>query len=41
MSLTDLGGGNFNDYPSKIGIMRLKLLSTLLYSMPGAPVTFQ
>ena len=23
------------------GIMRLKLLSTLLYSMPGAPVTFQ
>ena len=39
--LTDLGGGNFNDGISKIAIMRLKLLSTLLYSLPGAPVTFQ
>jgi Glycosidases len=39
--LTDLGGGNFNDRISKIAIMRLKLLSTLLYSIPGAPVTFQ
>jgi glycosidase len=40
--LTDLGGGNFNEtIPKSISILRLKLLSTLLYSMPGAPVIFQ
>lgn len=39
--LTDLGGGNFGETPALEAIERLKLLSTLLYSMPGAPVTFQ
>jgi len=39
--LTTLGGGNFGETPAFEAIERLKLLSTLLYSMPGAPVTFQ
>jgi len=39
--LTDLGGGNFGDLPNPVAVERLKLLSTLLYSMPGAPVIFQ
>ena len=39
--LTDLGGGNFGEVTKTIGIMRLKLLTTLLYTMPGTPVIFQ
>ena len=39
--LTDLGGGNFRDLPNSEAGERLKLLSTLLYTMPGAPVIFQ
>jgi len=39
--LTDLGGGNFGDVPNDESIKKLKLLSTLLYSLPGAPVIFQ
>ena len=39
--LTDLGGGNFGERPAPEAIERLKLLSTLLYAMPGAPVVFQ
>ncbi|GAI08050.1 unnamed protein product, partial [marine sediment metagenome] len=39
--LTDLGGGNFGDLPNPIAVERLKLLSTLLYTLPGAPVIFQ
>lgn len=39
--LTDLGGGNFGDLPNREAVERLKLLSTLLYAMPGAPVIFQ
>jgi len=39
--LTDLGGGNFGDSPRAEAVERLKLLSTLLYSLPGAPVIFQ
>jgi hypothetical protein len=38
---TDLGGGNFGDSPNSKEVERLKLLSTLLYTMPGAPVIFQ
>lgn len=39
--LTKLGGGNFGEVPDTPAIARWKLLSTLLYSMPGAPVIFQ
>jgi glycosidase len=39
--LTDLGGGNFGESPKVEAVKRLKLLSTLLYTMPGAPVIFQ
>jgi cyclomaltodextrinase len=39
--LTDLGGGSLGDTPTNESIQRLKLLSTLLYSLPGTPVTFQ
>ena len=39
--LTALGGGNFGEVPDPQAIKRLKLFSTLLYSMPGAPVLFQ
>ena len=39
--LTDLGGGNFGDLPNPGAVERLKLLSTLFYTMPGAPVIFQ
>lgn len=39
--LTDLGGGNFGDSPNSKEVERLKLLSTLLYTMLGAPVIFQ
>ncbi|MBE9593797.1 MAG: pullulanase, partial [Proteobacteria bacterium] len=39
--LTDLGGGNFGDLPNPIAVERLKLLSTLFYTLPGAPVIFQ
>jgi glycosidase len=39
--LTDLGGGNFGESPKAEAAKRLKLLSTLLYTMPGAPVIFQ
>jgi len=39
--LTDLGGGNLGDTPKPEAIKRLKLLSTLLYTLPGMPVTFQ
>ncbi|WP_297506104.1 alpha-amylase family glycosyl hydrolase [Thermococcus sp.] len=39
--LTDLGGGSLGDTPSNESIKRLKLLSTLLYTLPGTPVTFQ
>lgn len=39
--LTDLGGGSLGDTPSNESIQRLKLLSTLLYTLPGTPVTFQ
>ncbi|NJE03345.1 alpha-amylase family glycosyl hydrolase [Thermococcus sp. MV11] len=39
--LTDLGGGSLGDVPSNESVQRLKLLSTLLYTLPGTPVTFQ
>ena len=39
--LTDLGGGNFGDLPNPGAVEKLKLLSTLLYTLPGAPVIFQ
>ena len=39
--LTDLGGGKFGDSPKAEAVKRLKLLSTLLYTLPGAPVIFQ
>lgn len=39
--LTDLGGGNFGDLPNPEAVERLKLLSTLFYTLPGAPVIFQ
>ena len=39
--LTDLGGGNFGDLPNPGAVERLKLLSTLFYTLPGAPVIFQ
>lgn len=39
--LTDLGGGNFGDLPTPVAVERLKLLSTLFYTLPGAPVIFQ
>lgn len=39
--LTDLGGGNLGDEPSAQSIARLKLVTTLLYALPGMPVVFQ
>jgi glycosidase len=36
-----LGGGNFGDLPNPKAVERLKLLSTLFYTLPGAPVIFQ
>ncbi|MDO9555500.1 MAG: alpha-amylase family glycosyl hydrolase, partial [Atribacterota bacterium] len=39
--LTDLGGGNFGDLPNPEAVEKLKLLSTLLYTLPGTPVIFQ
>jgi len=39
--LTDLGGGNFGDSPKPEAVEKLKLLSTLLYTLPGTPVIFQ
>ncbi|NJE00794.1 pullulanase [Thermococcus sp. JdF3] len=39
--LTDLGGGRLGEEPTNESIQRLKLLSTLLYVLPGTPVTFQ
>jgi glycosidase len=39
--LTDLGGGNLGEKPRAIGILRLELLETLLFAMPGTPVIFQ
>lgn len=39
--LTDLGGGRFGEEPAPEAIQRLKLLSTLLYALPGLPMTFQ
>jgi len=39
--LTDLVGGNFGDLPNPGAVERLKLLSTLFYTLPGAPVIFQ
>lgn len=39
--LTDLGGGNFGDVPTTESIRKLKFLTTLLYTLPGAPVIFQ
>jgi glycosidase len=39
--LTDLGGGNFGNLPNPKAVERLKLLSTLFYTLPGAPVIFQ
>ncbi len=41
--LTDLGGGSLGDRPGNESIQRLKLLSTLLYTLPPGtpPVTFQ
>ncbi|NJF24512.1 pullulanase [Thermococcus sp. Bubb.Bath] len=39
--LTDLGGGKLGDEPSPEAIQRQKLLSALLYTLPGMPITFQ
>lgn len=39
--LTQLGGGDFGDEPTEESLARLRLASTVLYSLPGAPVTFQ
>jgi len=39
--LTDLEGGNFGNLPNPGAVERIKLLSTLLYTLPGAPVIFQ
>jgi len=39
--LTDLGCGGVFDTPSPESVKRLKLLSTLQYTMPGTPVIFQ
>lgn len=38
---TDLGGGKLGDQPKPEAVKRLKLLSALLYTLPGMPVTFQ
>uniref|UniRef100_A0A7J3KH23 Glycoside hydrolase family 13 protein n=1 Tax=Staphylothermus marinus TaxID=2280 RepID=A0A7J3KH23_STAMA len=40
-TLTMLGGGGLWDTPSPESILRLKMLSTLQYMMPGVPVIFQ
>ena len=39
--LTDLGGGDIGDKPSAQSIAKLKLVTTLLYALPGMPVVFQ
>ena len=39
--LSTLDGGNLGDTPSDEAIAKLKVASTLLYALPGAPVTFQ
>jgi len=39
--LTDLGGGKLGDEPNPEAIQRQKLLSALLYTLPGMPITFQ
>jgi glycosidase len=39
--LSDLGGGKFGERPEGIGMLRLEMLETLLFSMPGTPVIFQ
>jgi len=36
-----LGGGNLGDSLNPKAVERLELLSTLLYTLPGAPVIFQ
>ncbi|WP_237702061.1 alpha-amylase family glycosyl hydrolase [Thermococcus sp. AM4] len=40
-ALTDLGGGELGEEPKPEAVKRLKLLSALLYTLPGMPVTFQ
>ncbi|WP_232473502.1 alpha-amylase family glycosyl hydrolase [Thermococcus profundus] len=40
-ALTDLGGGKLGEKPKPEAVQRLKLLSALLYTLPGMPVTFQ
>ncbi len=39
--LTDLGGGIWGETPEPEAVERLKLASTLLYTLPGTPSTFQ
>ncbi len=39
--LTELGCGGVRDTPSTTSIKKLKLLSTLQYTIPGTPVVFQ
>lgn len=39
--LTDLGGGRFGEEPTPEAVQRLKMLTTLLYALPGLPMTFQ
>jgi cyclomaltodextrinase len=39
--LTDLGGGKLGDTPKPEALQRQELLSALLYTLPGMPVTFQ
>ena len=38
--LTDLGGGDIGDKPSAQSIAKLKLVTALLYALPGMPVVF-
>ena len=40
-ALSELGGGNWGQTPNQESIERLKLAFSLLYTLPGAPVTFQ
>ncbi len=40
-ALSQLNGGNWGQTPSQESLERLKLASTLLYTLPGSPVTFQ
>jgi len=39
--LTDLGGGRIGSTPTNESIRMLKLLITLLFTVPGMPVIFQ